>query len=121
LNMRFRVAEIDNQPTAIFTSEDQRRNELLSQLLLPSTEFAVNLLYDITRVERGWDSTYSYSRHQVVSIRLFKDRMTLTPYDKGDGRDLTPIEIPLDSAKLILFRWGLTLHRWEMKRKKMGI
>jgi len=42
--------------------------------------------------------------------------MTLTPYDKGDGRDLTQLEIPLDSAKLILFRWGLTLQRWEMKR-----
>jgi hypothetical protein len=119
--MRFRVAEIDNQPTAIFTSEDQRRNALLSQLLLPSTEFAVNLLYDITRVERGWDSTYSYSRHQVVYIRLFKDRMTLQLYDKGDGRDLTQIEIPLDSMKLLLLQWGLALQRREMKRKKAGI
>jgi hypothetical protein len=115
------VAEIENQPKAIFTSKDARRNALLSQLLLPSTEFAVNLLYDITRVEKGWDSTYSYSRHQVVSIRLFKDRMTLTPYDKGDGRDLTPIEIPLDSMKTLLFRWGLTLHRWEMERKKLKV
>jgi hypothetical protein len=118
--MRFRVAEIDNQPTAIFNSEDQRRNTLLSQFLLPSTEFAVNLLYDITRVERGFDSTYSYSRHQVISIRLFKDRMTLTPYDKGDGRDLTQIEIPLDSAKLLLFRWGLALQRREIMRGREG-
>lgn len=119
--MRFRVEEIDNRPTAIFTSKNQRRNALLSQLLLPSTEFAVNLLYDITRVERGFDSTYSYSRHQVVSIRLFKDRVTLQLYDKGDGRDLTQIEIPVDSAKLLLWQWGLALQRWEMKREKLGI
>jgi hypothetical protein len=119
--MRFRVVEIDNQPTAIFNSEDHQRNALLSQLLLPSTEFPVNLLYDITRVGRGWDSTYSYSRHQVISIDLLKDLMKLTPYDKGDGRDLTPIEIPLDSAKLLLLRWGLALQRREMKRKNVGI
>jgi hypothetical protein len=118
--MRFRVVEIDNQPTAIFNSKDQRRNELLSQLLLPSTEFAVNLLYDITRVERGWDSTYSYAKHQVISIDLLQDRMKLTLYDKGDGRDLTPIEIPLDSAKLLLFRWGLALQRREMMREREG-
>jgi len=118
--MRFQVAEIDNQPTAIFNSEDQQRNTLLSQLLLPSTEFAVNLLYDITRVERGWDSTNSYSRHQVISIRLLKDRMTLKPYDKGDGRDLTEIEIPLNSMKLLLFRWGLALQRREMMRGRDG-
>jgi hypothetical protein len=119
IQMRFHLKETDDRLIAIFHGEDSRRNELLSQFLLPSTEFAVNLLYDITRVERGWDSTYSYSRHQVVYIRLFKDRMTLKPYDKADGRDLTQIEIPLDSAKLLLFRWGLTLHRWEMKRKKL--
>jgi hypothetical protein len=119
--MRFRVVEIDNRPTAIFNSEDQQRNTLLSQLLLPSTEFAVNLLYDITRVERGWDSYYSYARHQVISIHLLKDRMTLKPYDKGDGRDLTQIEIPLDSAKLLLWQWGLALQRREMKRKKPGV
>ena len=103
--MRFRVAEIDNQPTAIFNSKDQHRNALLSQLLLPSTEYVVNLLYDITRVERGFDSTYSYSRQQVVYIRLFNDRITLQLYDKGDGTDLTPIDIPVDSAKLLLLQW----------------
>lgn len=118
--MRFRVAEIDNQPTAIFNSKDQQRNTLLSQLLLPSTEFTVNLLYDITRVERGFDSTHSYARHQVISIDLLKDRMTLTPYDKGDGRDLTQIEIPLDSAKLLLWQWGLALQRREMMRGREG-
>jgi hypothetical protein len=118
--MRFRVAEIDNQPTAIFTSKDQRRNTLLSQLLLPSMEFTVNLLYDIMRVGRGFNSTYSYSRHQIVYIRLFKDRMTLTPYDKGDGRALTPTEIPLDSAKLLLWQWGLALQRREMMREREG-
>jgi hypothetical protein len=119
--MRFRVAETDHRPTAIFTSKDQRRNALLSQLLLPSTEFAIDLLYDITRVERGFDSTYSYSRHQVISIHLFKDRITLKPYDKSCETEMTQIEIPLDSAKLLLLQWGLTLQRWEMKRKKPGI
>jgi hypothetical protein len=119
--MRFRVAETDDRPTAIFTSKDQRRNALLSQLLLPSIEYVVNLLYDIKRVERGLDSTHSYSRHHVVYIRLFKDQITLKLYDKGDGTDVTQIEIPLDSAKLLLLQWGLTLQRWEMKRKKPGI
>jgi hypothetical protein len=120
--MRFRVAEINNRPTAIFSSKDARRNERLSQLLSPSTEFIAHLLYNITRVERGFDSDYSYSSmNRIVYIQLLKERITIQSYEEAHDKKVPPIEIPVERAKLLLFQWGLTLQRWEMKRKKAGI
>jgi hypothetical protein len=117
--MRFRVAEIENQLTAIFNSEDHHRNALLSQLLLPSAEYVVNLLYDITRVERGFASTYSYSStNRLVYIQLFRERITIQSYEEAHDKKVPPIEIPVDSAKLLLFRWGLALQRREMRRRE---
>jgi hypothetical protein len=114
--MRFRVAEIDNQPTAIFNSKDQLRNALLSQFLLPSTKFVAPLLYDISKVERGIAVT-SF-QHEIGSIKLFKDRIIIEPNNTAGETKAPPIEIRMESMKLILFRWGVAVQRWEMKRER---
>lgn len=120
--MRFRVVEIDNRPTAIFNSKDARRNERLSQLLSPSTEFIVHLLYNITMVERGFETDYSYlGMNRIVYIQLFKERITIQSYEESHDKNVPAIEIPVARAKLLLFQWGLILQRWEMRRKKRGI
>lgn len=118
--MRYRVVEIDNRPTAIFNSKDPMRNSLLSQFLVSSTESVVNLLYDISRVESGFYSSYAFE-NPTVYIELFKDYITIEPYVEEHETEVPQIEIPLDSAKLLLFKWGVTLQRWQIKRKKMGI
>jgi hypothetical protein len=114
--MRFRVVEIENQPTAIFHSKDQRRNSLLSQFLLPSTKFVATLPYDISKVERGIAVTNSFE-HQVGNSKLFKERIIIEPDDTAGEMKAPPIEIRMESMKLILFQWGAAVQRWEMKRK----
>lgn len=116
--MRFRVAKIDNRPTAIFNSKDQRRNALLSQFLLPSTEFVVPLLYDISKVQRGIAVT-SF-KHEIGNIKLLKDRIIIEPDDTAGETKAPPIEIRMESMKLILFQWGVVVQRWERKQKKPG-
>ena len=116
--MRFRVAEIDNRPTAIFTSKDQWRNSLLSQFLLPSTRFVATLLYDISKLERGIPLINSF-QHQVGTIKLFKERRIIEPDDTTGGTKAPPIEIRMERMKIILFQWGEVVQRWEMKRKRM--
>jgi hypothetical protein len=115
--MRFRVAEIDNRPTAIFSSKDQRRNALLSQFLPPSTILVSMLLYDISKVERGVAVT-SF-QHEVGTIKLCKDRLIIEPGDAAGETKAPPIEIRMESMKLILFQWGAAVQRWEMKRNRM--
>ena len=114
--MRFRVAEIDNWPTAIFHSKDQRRNSLLSQFLLPSTKFVSLLLYDISKVERGIAVT-SF-QHEIGDIKLRKDRIIIEPDDTAGETKASSIEIRIESMKLILFQWGAAVQRWEMKRER---
>lgn len=118
--MKFRVVEIDNQLTAIFDSKSPLRNSLLSQFLVPSTEFVVNILYDISGVESGNHSSYAFE-NSTVYIELFKDHITIEPYIEEHETEVPKIEIPVDSAKLLLFKWGVALQRWQMKQKKLGI
>lgn len=115
--MRFRVAEIDNQPVAIFTSKQARRNSLLSQFLLPSTRFVSMLLYDISKLERGIPLINSF-QHQVGNIKLFKDRIIIEPEDTAGQTKAPPIEIRMERMKIILFQWGAAVQRWEMKRER---
>jgi len=89
--MRFRVAEIDNRPVAIFTSKQARRNSLLSQFLLPSTKYVSILLYDISKVERGIAVT-SF-KHEIGNIKLFKDRIIIEPDDTAGETKASPMEI----------------------------
>jgi hypothetical protein len=110
------VAEIDNQPTAIFHSKDQRRNALLSQFLLPSTKFVVPLLYDISKVERGIAVT-SF-KHEIGNIKLCKDRIIIESDGTAGEMKSPPIEIRMESMKLILFLWGAAVQRWETKRER---
>jgi hypothetical protein len=114
--MHFRVAEIDNRPTAIFTSKDQRRNALLSQFLPPSTILVSMLLYDISKVERGVAVT-SF-QHEVGTIKLCKDRLIIEPGDAAGETKAPPVEIRMESMKLILFQWGAAVQRWQMKRER---
>jgi hypothetical protein len=120
--MRFRVAEIDNQPVAIFTSKQARRNSLLSQFLLPSTRFVSMLLYDISKLERGIPLINSF-KHEVGNIKLFKERIIIEPDDPAGETKAPPIEIRMEKMKIILFQWGAAVQRWEMKqeRKKLRV
>jgi hypothetical protein len=103
---------------AIFDGEDLRLNTLLSQFLLPSTLFVSILLYDISKVDRGFDSNFPF-KHQVGYVKLFKDRITIEPYDQVPETEASPIEIPIEKVKLLLFEWGVALQRWRMKQKKL--
>lgn len=115
--MRFRVAEIDNQPTAIFTSKQARRDALLSQFLLPSTRFVSMLLYDISKLERGIPLINSF-QHDVGTIKLFKDRIIIEPDDQAGETQAQEIEIRMERMKIILFQWGAAVQRWEMKQER---
>jgi hypothetical protein len=115
--MRFRIAEIDNQPVAIFTSKQARRNSLLSQFLLPSTRFVSTLLYDISKLERGIPLINSF-QHQVGNIKLFKDRIIIEPDNQAGETEAPPMEIRMERMKIILFQWGAAVQRWEMKRER---
>lgn len=117
IQLEFRLTETDGQLMAIFDGEDSRLNALLSQFLLPSTMFVSILLYDISKVDRGYDSNFPFE-HQVGYVKLFKDRITIEPYDQAQETEASPIEIPLEKVKLLLFEWGVALQRRRMKRKK---
>jgi len=117
IQLEFRLTETDGQLMAIFDGEDSRLNALLSQFLLPSTLFVSILLYDISKVDRGYDSNFPFE-HPVGYVKLFKDRITIEPNDQAQETEATPIEIPLDKVKLLLFEWGVALQRRRIKRKK---
>ena len=116
--MKFRVEESDNQLTAVFDSENPLQNSLLSQFLVSSRYFVVDILHDISLVERGLYPSHAFENPEVY-IELYKDHITIEPYiGEEEETEIPQIEMPLESAKLLLFKWGLAIQRWRMRRKK---
>jgi hypothetical protein len=115
--MKFRVEEINNQLTAIFDTENSLHNNLLSQFLISSTYFVVDILHDISLVERGFYSSHAYENPEVF-IELFNDYITIEPYIGEDETEIPKVKIPLEKAKLLLFEWGVVLQRWRVWQEK---
>lgn len=114
--MRFRVVETGDDLTAIFDGGDSLQNSLLSRFLVSSRYFVVDILHDISQVERGMYPSHAYENPEVF-VELFKDHITIEPYIKEDETEIPKIQIPLEKAKLLLFEWGAALQRWRMRRE----
>lgn len=114
--MRFRVVETGDDLTAIFDGGDSLRNSLLSRFLVSSKYFVVDILHDISQVERDVYPSHAYENPEVY-IELFKDHITIEPYVGEDETEIPKVRIPLEKAKLLLLEWGVALQRWHIKRK----
>lgn len=114
--MKFRVEEINSKPVAVFADETPLRTLLLTQFLLPSDSFVIDILCDILRVEKGFYESYAFENPEVY-IELFKDRVTIEPYLAEEETEVQGIEIEIDEAKLLLFEWGAALKKWQLARK----
>ncbi len=117
--MRFRVIETDDELLAIFDSKDSLHNSLLSRFLVSSKYFVVDILHDISLVERDLYPSHAYENPEVF-IELFKDHITIEPYISEDETEIPKVRIPLEKAKLLLFEWGVALQRWRMKQEAVN-
>jgi len=114
--MRFRIVETDDNLTAIFDGEDSLQNSLLSRFLISTKYFVVDILHDISLVERDIYPCHAYENPEVY-IELFKDHITIEPYIGEDETEIPKVRIPLERAKLLLFEWGVALQQWRMGRE----
>jgi hypothetical protein len=112
--MEFRVAEVDGRPTAVFDGEDPQRNSLLSCFLASSKHFVVDILHDISLVERDIYPSHGFENPDVF-IEIFKDHVTIEPYIAEHETVIPKVKISLEHAKLLLLEWGVVLQRWRMK------
>lgn len=106
MNFRLAVRE-DGQVRAVFDSEEERRGAILSAFLFDAPHFAVDVLYEISLVERESVATSGFET-AFVDVRIFRDRVVINP----SGSDLispTQVTLSLVEAKLLLFQWGLAL------------
>ena len=111
--MKFRVEEVDGRPIAVFDGEDPQRNSLLSCFLVSSNYFVVDILHDISLVERDIYPSHGFENPEVF-IEIFKDYVTIEPYIAEDETIIPRVKIPLEKAKLLLLEWGLVLQRRRM-------
>jgi hypothetical protein len=117
--MRFRVVETGDDLTAVFDSGDSLHNSLLSRFLVSSKYFVVDILHDISLVERDVYPSHAYENPEVF-IELFKDHITIEPYIGEGETEIPKVRIPLERAKLLLLEWGVALQRWRMERETVS-
>ena len=115
--MRFRVEETGDRLMAVFDTGDSLNDSLLSRFLVPSKYFVPDILHDISLVERNIYPSHAFENPEVF-IGLFKDHITIEPYISEDKTEIPKVRIPLERAKLLLYKWGVALQRWQIKRKK---
>lgn len=118
IQMRFRVEETDDRLTAMFDTGDSLRDSLLSRFLVSSKYFVTDILHDISLVERRLYPSHGFENPEVF-VGLFKDHITIEPYIREDETEIPKVKIPLESAKLLLFKWGVALQQWRMKRENL--
>jgi|SRR5215207_9954586 len=116
--MKFRAEETNDQLTAIFDTEDSLQNSLLSRFLVSSKYFVVDILHDMSLVERGIYPSHAFENPEVF-VELYKDHITIEPYIGEDETEIPKVKIPMDRAKLLLLEWGVVLQRWIMKQKEV--
>ncbi len=113
------MIETDGELMAVFDSKDSLHNSLLSRFLVTSKYFVVDILHDISLVERDLYPSHAYENPEVF-IELFKDHITIEPYIAEDETEIPKVQIPLEKAKLLLFEWGVALQRWRMKQEAVN-
>jgi len=114
--MKFRVEESSDQLTAIFDTEDPLQNSLLSRFLVSSKYFVVDILHDISMVERGIYPSHAFENPEVF-VELYKDHISIEPYVEEEETEIPKVNMPLETAKLLLLEWGVVLQRWLMKQE----
>lgn len=118
--MRFRVEEVSGKPRPVFSGRDTLQKALLSRTLPYKPECVLNLLQEISWVEKGI-SYPAYFEAEMVDGEIHKDRVVID-YLKADESGSYPrVEIPLEEFKLLLYEWGTALQRWMINRSRQSV
>jgi hypothetical protein len=97
----------DGRVRAVFDDEEDTKGAILSVFLHDAPHFAVDVLYEISLVERGSIATSAFET-AFVDVRIFHDRVVINP-SVSDVISSKQVILSLVEAKLLLFQWGLAL------------
>ena len=115
--MDFKIENLDGRPVAVLADQGKVRNWFLSQLLTPSKYFIIELLHEITQIEKRLCGDRE-CQDLYVYIAPFLERITIEFSLPEDAVEVQQIEIRLEVAKLLLLEWGTMLHRWHIEQKE---
>ena len=115
--MNFKLESTSGRTVAVLADNGKVRKWVLSQLTLPSNYFIIELLHNIAQIEKKLCEDCGH-QELYVYIVPFLERITIESRLPEDAIEVLRIEFPLDAAKLLLFEWGIMLHRWRIDQKQ---